>query len=468
MNPIDLLSIRVIYSSVRDYTYDCEGCDSLISSKEIDGSRQIEIQRENAKALDFEEYMPTWTMPYKYFTLTSFKSWKDVNTWAQNVFAVDEEPGLDAVFDEIFTGSETKEDQINKIINYVQDEIRYMGIESGIGSIKPFPPEQVVKQRFGDCKDKSLLLVSLLKKIGIEKAYPALVNVNLQHEVDRHFPSNQVFNHCIATFEYENNSYWVDPTMNLQGGDFKNQNYINYGKALIIGMPADTLQNMPAVKAESRLAIVDEYTISSFSEPAELSMTSVRYGLEADMRRAALEYYTIDNIKKLFEEDLKLIFPVVNETKEPAITDDIEKNVFSVKYSYSVDGFWQDGDEGTNDATKGLWIFRFEPVMLYQDLKISACEERKFDYQLIYPMDLNYRVIFHFPKEILVDDDYDIYDNEAFTYQEKIEQLNSTSIQIEYRLRYKSNYLKASDYMEMCEQKNEILKGFPYVFYFNK
>ena len=40
---------------------------------------------------------------------------------------------------------------MNAVINFVQNDIRYMGIEQGIGSIKPFTPEQVVKQRFGDC-----------------------------------------------------------------------------------------------------------------------------------------------------------------------------------------------------------------------------------------------------------------------------------------------------------------------------
>ena len=85
---------------------------------------------------------------------------------------------------------------INKLIDYVQDDIRYMGIETGIGSIKPMPPEQVVKQRYGDCKDKSLLLVSLLKKAGIVKAYPVLLNTFLQHKIDRDFPSNEVSNHC--------------------------------------------------------------------------------------------------------------------------------------------------------------------------------------------------------------------------------------------------------------------------------
>ena len=48
-------------------------------------------------------------------------------------------------------------------VNFVQNEIRYMGIETGKYSHKANSPEKVFKQRYGDCKDKSLLLASILK-----------------------------------------------------------------------------------------------------------------------------------------------------------------------------------------------------------------------------------------------------------------------------------------------------------------
>ena len=114
------------------------------------------------------------------------------------------------------------------------------------------------------------------------------------------------------------------------------------------------------------------------------------------------------------------------------------------------------------------WIFRFEPVMLYQDLQISSCEERKHDYQLLYPLDLDYRVIFHFPKDILIEDEYDLFDNEAFIYEEILEQLSSNSIQINYKLRTKSKAISSADYKKMCEHTNTIVNGFPVVFYFAK
>ncbi len=468
VNPIDLLSLRVLYSKGKDYTYKCAGYDSLISNTDIDGFQQIEMQCKNVKAIKLEDNIPSWTIPYKYFELSSLKSWKDVNIWAQKVFALNNEPDLDDVFKELFTGKETTDDKINKIINYVQDEIRYMGIESGIGSIKPFSPELVVKRRYGDCKDKSLLLVTLLKKIGVKEAYPALVNVALQHELQKLGPSNEIFNHCIVTFKYNDTTYWIDPTIPLQGGDFKDINIADFGNALIIGMPSDTLQKMTPGKTEAFADIVDEYTINSFTEPAKLKITSKRNGFEADARRALVEYYTSANLLEQTIKDLKLQFPIANKTADLEVSDDIDKNNFSLIYNFEVGGFWQDGDKGTNEAARGLWVFRFEPQMLYQYFNGSACQDRVFDYALYYPMNLKYRVIFHLPKDMLIDDDYHSFDNEAFFYEEKVEQLSSNSFAIDYRFRTKTNYIKACNYKKICEQKNKITDRLPVIIYFSK
>lgn len=468
INPIDLVSLRVLYPKEKDYSYRCSGCDSLISDMEVDGYRQIEIQYKNVKAIKLEDNIPSWTMPYKYFELSSLKPWKDVNIWAQKVFALKEQPVLDDVFKEIFTGKETKEEKINKIINYVQDEIRYMGIESGIGSIKPHSPEQVVKQRFGDCKDKSLLLVTLLKKIGVTEAYPALVNISMKHEIEKLGLSNEIFNHCIVTFKYNDTSYWVDPTIPLQGGDFKDLSNVDFGKVLVIGMPSDSLQNMSPKQTEAFTEIVDEYTINSFTEPAQLKITSKRNGFEADDRRALIEYFSSSKLLEQTLNEFKLLFPNVNQTSELEVNDDIVKNIISLTYNFEINGLWQDGDKGTNESAKGLWVFKYEPLMLYHDFNVSSCEDRQYDYKVIYPMNLDYRVIFHLPKTVMIDDSYQLYDNEAFYYEENVEQLSSNSFQIHYKYRTKTDYIKAGDYKKMCEQKNTISKKLPTVIYFPK
>lgn len=469
LNPIDFYFIRILYPAGKDYTYKCIDCDSIsLTSIESDNYKEIEISRKDVKSVKLEDNIPSWSIPYKYFILSSFHSWARVNDWARKVFALDKEPALDNVFNEIFTGKETTDDKINKIINFVQDDIRYMGIESGIGSIKPFPPEQVVNHRFGDCKDKSLLLVSLLKKIGIEKAYCALVNSEMKNEIDKLNPSNEVFNHCIVSFDYNDTTYWVDPTITQQGGDFRNLYNPAYGKALVIGMPADTLQSMSPANVKSGVNLTEEYTISSFTEPSTVTITSDRYGGEADQRRQVLEFFTSGDISDRVMSDLKLLFPKVTRNKEAIMSDDMLKNRCIATYNYELDDFWIDGDKGTNKTANGYWTFKYEPLSLYQYLNTTSCTERKFDYELIFPVNFNYRVIFHFPDEIMIEDDIEIYENEAFYFETKFKQLSSKSLEIDYGFRTKTDCIKAEKYKAICDQVNLITDRLPVVIYFYK
>jgi len=469
-NPIDLYSIRILYSKDKDYDYKCVGCDStsIIASNIVGPYHQLEINSFNLKAINYEDNTPSWIIPYKYFSLSSFKTWKQVNNWALDVFALKNEPDLNVVFREIFTGKETMDEKINKIINYVQDDIRYMGIESGIGSIKPFPPDQVVKQRFGDCKDKSLLMVSLLKKIGIGKAYPVLVNTYMRQDVEKFYPSNEVFNHCIVRFEFNDSTYWVDPTFTQQGGDYKNLSIMDYEKALVIGLPSDTLCKMNIQKAVSSYDIIDEFTMKSFTDPASLVIKSIRKGFEADVRRIMLEQNSAEDYSKLVTDDLKRYYPTVNKTEDILLNDDSENNIFTTTYKYDLDGFWQDGDKLSNKESAGYWIFKFEPNTLYSDINFTACIKRKCDYALNFPSNMTYKAIFHFPKDIFIHDRFTKYDNEAFYFDEKIEQLSSNSFQVSYCYQTKSKSIKVDDYEKICEEKNNIAKNLPIVIYFNK
>jgi hypothetical protein len=284
--------------------------------------------------------------------------------------------------------------------------------------------------------------------------------------VDKHFASNQLFNHCIVNFEYDNDTFWVDPAIPLQGGDFKDLYTNNYGKALVIGQPSDSLQIMHLKTKDGTTNFVDEFTFKSFTEPGHLLATSNRTGFEADIRRSVMEYLSITDISEGLSDVLKSQFPVVKEKDEVKIDDDVEANTFTTTFSYEVDGFWQDGDK--DQSTKGLWFFRDEPQTIYNYLSTSVCEEREYDYALTYPQIINYRIVFNFPREMVTNDYYKTSDNKAFYFEEKLEQLNSRTIQIDYTFRTKQNLIKAADYKKVCEEKNEILKKIPLIIYFPK
>ena len=59
-------------------------------------------------------------------------------------------------------------------LQFVQNKIRYVSLSFGSNAYHPHHPDEVLQNRYGDCKDKSLLLLSLLRAAGIQ-AWPALV-----------------------------------------------------------------------------------------------------------------------------------------------------------------------------------------------------------------------------------------------------------------------------------------------------
>lgn len=84
-------------------------------------------------------------------------------------------PEIRALADEITLGISDPKDQARAIYNWVATQIRYVGIYLGNGGIIPNDADEILRHRYGDCKDKSTLLVALLTAKGIE-AESAMIN----------------------------------------------------------------------------------------------------------------------------------------------------------------------------------------------------------------------------------------------------------------------------------------------------
>jgi len=60
---------------------------------------------------------------------------------------------------------------MRSLADFMQHDIRYVGIELGIGGWQPHPAAEVFSHRYGDCKDKATLMAAMLHEIGIEADY---------------------------------------------------------------------------------------------------------------------------------------------------------------------------------------------------------------------------------------------------------------------------------------------------------
>ena len=159
-------------------------------------------------------------------------------------------------------------------LKFVQNEIRYLGLESGIGAYKPFKPNKVFTQRYGDCKDKSWLLVNMLREMKIE-AYPVLINSIYGKSLGDFLPTPNAFDHVIVkVIDSTKTNRFFDPTISNQEGSFDNISIPNYGNGLVLKKGNAALEVIENTN-EDLVEIFDTFTINGIGNDMTLNVVSV-------------------------------------------------------------------------------------------------------------------------------------------------------------------------------------------------
>jgi hypothetical protein len=118
---------------------------------------------------------------------------------------------LKVLADSIRKVSATPEEQLKQAVYWQQDNIKYIAFEDGLGGFIPRNPADVLRKRYGDCKDKAYLLSLLLKELGFE-AYPAWIGTRDIPYSYNEVPSPAVDNHMIAAVRWKNEWVFLDGT----------------------------------------------------------------------------------------------------------------------------------------------------------------------------------------------------------------------------------------------------------------
>ena len=107
----------------------------------------------------------------------TFASWRDMGVWYNDLTRGRRDASAD-VSQKTSALTQTPATTLAKmqaIAEFVQRDIRYVGIELGIGGFQPHSATDVFAHRYGDCKDKATLMSAMLKGIGVDSYY-VLIN----------------------------------------------------------------------------------------------------------------------------------------------------------------------------------------------------------------------------------------------------------------------------------------------------
>jgi len=102
-----------------------------------------------------------------------FTGWLEMGNWYSNLTngRRDASPEITQQVAALTASARTPLDKMKALAQFVQNDIRYVAIELGIGGWQPHAASEVFVHRYGDCKDKATLLSSMLSQVGIESFY---------------------------------------------------------------------------------------------------------------------------------------------------------------------------------------------------------------------------------------------------------------------------------------------------------
>lgn len=138
--------------------------------------------------------------------------WNGIARWTRDLSRDRELPTAEvaAKARELTAGITDPKTKAQRVYEFVQKNINYVAIELGIGGLQPHDNGSVLRNRYGDCKDKATLLIAMSQAVGV-RAYPVLILTRDDGLTDRDYPSSH-FNHVIAALPTEDGYLFMDPT----------------------------------------------------------------------------------------------------------------------------------------------------------------------------------------------------------------------------------------------------------------
>lgn len=180
---------------------------------------------------------------------------------------------FDVAVSKIIASGDTPRVKMTKILQWVKDRIRYVGVEFGDSAIVPYAPDKTIARGFGDCKDQATLMVGLLRAAGLP-AELVLLNAGRDEDISPEVPALNVFNHAIVRVRSPDELY-IDPTGDLfTVGNLPLSDQGRY--ALVIGGPDAGLRRTP--EPQSSENTIEEIRTVQFKASGEPDVREVSTG----------------------------------------------------------------------------------------------------------------------------------------------------------------------------------------------
>lgn len=292
------------------------------------GSTIYTYHIENQEAYRYEDFMPDYMLTFPNIQIVPrkavinkraeeyFYSFEHMYKWCKSKADLtdNDHTTIAQLAKEITKDCETGPDKINALLNWVQNNIRYVAFEYGIQGFKPDEAQAVIRKKYGDCKGMSNLLKCLLMAEGFDARLVWINTTESGREWTLPIPSAD---HMICALNYNGGFHFLDPTVKFM--PFGEIAYPIQGKIAMVedGDHYLMLRTPSFPPSHNRTQWVSQYMIEggrltglsklSFSGESKYAMTSsIRYASKTDADRYLKNHLKCNNpADSILEMDIK-------------------------------------------------------------------------------------------------------------------------------------------------------------------
>jgi transglutaminase-like putative cysteine protease/tetratricopeptide (TPR) repeat protein len=324
--------------------------------------------------------------------VSTFESWEAFASWWWNFIEKEfvTTPAMKQKVKELTAGLTSESDKVRAIARFVGQEIRYNAWPFGTHGYEPYSAATIFERRFGDCKDKSILLRQLLAEIGVD-AYPVLLEARAWRPKEfLDVAMIGAFNHCIAYVPAtaQRGGYYLDATAD--------RNPIEYLRAddqgatvLHVHDGHGAVQTIPYAPPEQN-ALVRDYDVKldleGGGEVGLVDTSNGEYGVELRYRFGGEK----GDLNKRLSQALADEFGKVDVLESSTSNLEDIGTAPRVEAKIRSRGLW------SRDAAGANLRLGFDAIPLLS-IASESPEERAFDLVLDRPFAMQTRVLYRLP-----------------------------------------------------------------------
>jgi hypothetical protein len=370
-DPILLRSIRVEFDARSEPDFRLLGSEQAPQLERHAEGTTLRWRAKKQAPIIVDEDTPGWYSPYPLLEVGQHRSWSQVVDWALPLYP-QAQPLPTELERRIEQWAELPDasSRAAAALQAVQEEVRYFSVLLGDSSHRPVLPQQSWERRFGDCKDKALLLSTVLARLGIE-AVPALVSTSRERGIGESLPAASQFDHVIVRAQVDGRTYWLDPTGTQQRGPLEQRQASDHGLALPVAAGVAELQDMAELRERrGEREVHERFVVAEDGRSIRLEITSRLLGGAARQRRTELAASSLEEISRGFADYYRRLHGELEVAEPLRIEDDEASGRITMHEAYLLKQPW------TNQSPSGR-VFELYADLISPLLQLEGTLERR-------------------------------------------------------------------------------------------